>query len=88
VPQGTLFEVSVQKGVQMDNRSRMKAIMRTLAGSVKSGLNASLNPADCRFLIRHFTGKKNPVDRIVDGITDMAHEAINAFGADIRKDRR
>lgn len=91
--QGTLFEVSTSERRIMDNRSRMQAIMRTLAVAVKSGLNASLNPADCRYLITILTrgkpsfDRKNPVERIVDGLTDMAHEAINAFGDDIRKDK-
>jgi hypothetical protein len=33
----------------------MKAIFETLKTSIKSGLNASLTPEDCRELIRMFT---------------------------------
>ena len=39
----------------MSDQEKMKAIFETLKTSIKSGLNASLTPEDCRELLRMFT---------------------------------
>jgi uncharacterized protein (DUF433 family) len=39
----------------VSDHEKMKAIFETLKQSIRSGLNASLTPEDCRELIRMFT---------------------------------
>lgn len=71
------------------DRKRIQAIMKLLADSVKTGLNASLSPSDCRFLLLYFAKavipQRTPIDHIMKKLTKLAHETLDAVGEDLRK---
>jgi hypothetical protein len=57
-------------------------ILKTLAQSVKTGLNAVLTPAQCRELLNsiHETAiPGSPLDGIIDKLNAAAHDYINAL---------
>jgi hypothetical protein len=73
---------------------KMKAICNTLAASVQSGLNATLTPEDCRELLQAVLivnrpiqkapkPQKRPLDRIVEGVADIAAGFVEDFAAEI-----
>lgn len=82
----------------------MKAIFDTLKASVQSGLNASLTPEDCAELLRMFTAinmrntiqtapaprssRPSPVEKIVEGVADIAHGVIEDLAGDLTPRRR
>lgn len=79
---------------QMSSNKRVNAIMSSLRMSVKSGLNASLTPEDCGILLALFSRYKLPqrppikqLDTLLDKLTNLASEAIDAIGDDIQKGR-
>jgi hypothetical protein len=58
------------------------AILRTLANSVNSGLNATLTPKDCRFLLEFIIPRlKNKTQYLIDkatiNLTNLAEELID-----------
>lgn len=73
---------------------KMKAICNTLAASVQSGLNATLTPEDCRELLHAVMianrqiqtapkPQKRTLDRIVEGVADIAAGFVEDFAAEI-----
>jgi hypothetical protein len=78
---------------------KVKAICNTLAASIQSGLNATLTPDDCRELLRAVLTAANPprsiqpskaapktkvhLDRLVDGIADIAAGLVEEFAAEM-----
>lgn len=78
-------------------RQKLLAINKTLCASVESGLNASLTPDDCRELLRIFTflnsrpppnPKNAPLNRIVEGVTELAKGVLDDLVDDIIPPRR
>jgi hypothetical protein len=72
------------------DRVRLQGIMKLLAASVKSGLNATLTPLDSKELIvllttRSVSPKATHIDRIVDKLGTIAEEAFDALGDEFRK---
>lgn len=70
------------------------AIMRTLAASVKSGLNASLTPHDCRILLavmmqRYGKQKKGSVaSKIINAFGSILEDSLDDIINDFRKGKR
>jgi hypothetical protein len=78
----------------------LAAIFETLRSSIKSGLNASLTPDDCRELLRMFAmmnmrttiqstpapapAPRSPVEKIVEGVADLAHGVIEDLKGDFK----
>lgn len=61
-------------------RNEFQAILETLAESVKSGLNASLSPKDCKMLLAYIfspPGTPRPVDRIIDKLTTVVENVLD-----------
>jgi hypothetical protein len=82
---------------------KIKAICNTLAASVQSGLNANLTPDDCRELLhivlintRAAIAKPAPItnqkrkslDRIVEGVADIAAGFVEDIAAEFQPPRR
>lgn len=69
------------------NQKKIQAIMKLLVTSVNTRLNASLTPSDCAHLLSLLSKKQepSPVDRVVDKLAQVAQDAIEAFGDDLRK---
>jgi len=84
------------KGRPLEKGIKLRTIMRLLATSVNTGLNASLTPSDCRYLLmlisKEVLGQpgttEDHVNRMIDTLTDLAHNAIIAIGNEIRKGNR
>ena len=78
----------MKKMVKTD-RVRLQGIMKLLAASVKSGLNATLTPSDSKELIfllsRNPPILHDPFHRIVDKLGTIAEEAFDALGDEFRK---
>ena len=83
--------LELEKGIM--DRTQLRKIMRLLATSVNTGLNASLTPSDCRFLLmlisKEVLGQpgttEEHVSRLIDHFTDLAHNTILAISDEIRK---
>lgn len=60
----------------MSDDKRMKAIFETLKASIKSDLNASLSPDDCRELLRMFAlmNMRNTIQSVPTAPTPRARE--------------
>lgn len=74
---------------------KMKAICNTLAASIQSGLNATLTPEDCRELLHAVMmstrslqapskPQKRPLDRIVEGVADIAAGFVDDLAAEFK----
>ena len=75
----------------MKNRSQTSALLNTLFTSVKTGLNASLTPEDCKLLL-HLLGPESTdrsasvnelLDQVYYNITSAARTAIENMTDDI-----
>jgi hypothetical protein len=75
-------------GEMMTNRDTLKAIMRTLAASVNSGLNASLTPADCKALLLYIASTKpkgNGWGAVFDIVQRFAGDYLEEVADQFRK---
>lgn len=82
------------------HQQKMAAIFSTLRRSIETELNASLTPDDCRELLRMFAmqrmratiqntqapapAPRSPVEMIVEGVSDIAHNVLNDLAADFK----
>lgn len=79
---------------------KMIGIFETLKKSIESGLNASLTPEESRELLRMFAMvnmKKtirpvrkgsSPVEKIVDGVAQLAHGVIEDLAGELKPQAR
>lgn len=66
----------------MDNK-KFSAVLKTLRASVRTGLNASLSPSDCRLLIEALQNYEPPIDRMVRAAGDLAHGIVDDLFSDL-----
>lgn len=75
------------------DRDRLHAIMRLLAGSVNTGLYATLSPDDCRYLLlilsRDVVRRGGAFDatmrKLSTKLSELAQDAIDALGEEVKK---
>lgn len=65
-----------------------EGIIQTLEFSILKNLHCSLSPKECAMILKALNRSQTPVEKIVGGVADIAHNVIADLADDMTPPRR
>lgn len=65
-----------------------ESIIQTLEFSILKNLHCSLSPKECDIILKALNRSQTPVEKIVGGVADIAHNVIADLADDMTPTRR
>jgi hypothetical protein len=65
-----------------------ESIVQTLEFSIVKNLHCSLSPKECEIILKALNRSQTPVEKIVGGVADIAHNVIADLADDMTPPRR
>lgn len=65
-----------------------ESIIHTLEFSILKNLHCSLSPPECAMILKALNRSQTPVEKIVGGVADIAHNVIADLADDMTPPRR
>lgn len=65
-----------------------ESIVQTLEFSILKNLHCSLSPKECGMLLKELNRSQTPVEKIIGGVADIAHNVIADLADDMTPPRR